>query len=55
MEEGKSHFKILTGEPTGKRPLERPKGRWEDNVRIDLEEINVNERNLVDSAQDRDY
>ena len=32
MEEGKSAFKILTGTPTGKRPL----GRWEDNIRMDL-------------------
>jgi hypothetical protein len=36
MEEGSSAFKILTGKPTGKRPLGRPKRRWEDNIRIDL-------------------
>ena len=41
-------FKILTGKPTGKRPLERP--RWEDNIRIDLEEIGINAGNWVDSA-----
>ena len=29
--------------------------RWEDNIRIDLKEIGVNMRNLVDSTQDRDY
>ena len=34
MEEGKSSFKILTGKPTGKRPLGRPRRRWEDNIRI---------------------
>ena len=28
--------KILTGKPTGKRPLGRPRGRWEDNIRMDL-------------------
>ena len=35
-------FKILTGKPTGKRPLGRPRRRWEDNIRMD-------------SALDRDY
>ena len=55
MEEGRSAFKILTGKPTGKRPLGRPWRGWEDNIRIDLEEIGINVRNWVDSAQDRDY
>ena len=41
MEEGRSVFKILTGKPTGKRPLGRPRRRWEDNIRMDLEEINL--------------
>ena len=36
MEEGRSAFKILTGIPTGKRPLGRPMRRWEDNIRMDL-------------------
>ena len=45
MEEGRSAFKILTGKPTGKRPLERPKRRWEDNIRMDLEEIGINAGN----------
>ena len=55
MEEGGSAFKILTGKPTEKRPLGRPRRRWEDNIRMDLEEIGINESNSVDSAQDRDY
>jgi hypothetical protein len=37
MEEGRSAFKYLTGKPTGKRPLERPRRRWEGNNRMDLE------------------
>ena len=53
MEEGRSAFKILTGKPTGKRPLGRPRRRWEDNIRMDLEEIGVNAGNWVVSAQDR--
>ena len=36
-----SAFKILTCKPTGKRPLGRPRLRWEDNIRMDLEEIRV--------------
>ena len=39
---GGSAFKILTGKPTGKRPLERPRRRWEENIRMDLEEIGIN-------------
>ena len=55
MEESRSAFKILTGKPTGKRHLGRPRRRWKDNIRIDLEEIGINAGNWVDSAQDRDY
>ena len=55
MEESRNAFKILTGKPTGKRSFERPRRRWEDNIRMDLEEIGINAGNWVDSAQDRDY
>ena len=55
MEEGRSAFKILTGKPTGKRPLGRPRLRWEDIIRMDLEEISINAGNWVDLAQDRNY
>ena len=55
MQEGRSAFKILTGKPTGKRPLGRPRRRWEDNIRMDLEEIGINADNWVDSAQDMNY
>ena len=41
MDKG-SAFKILTGKPSGKRPFGRPKRRWEDNIRMDLEEIGIN-------------
>ena len=41
--------------PTGKRPLERPRRRWEDNIRMDLEELGINAGNWVDSAQDINY
>ena len=50
MEEGRSAFNILTGKPLG-----RPRRRWEDYIRMGLEEIGINARNWVDSAQDRNY
>ena len=55
MEEGRSTFKILTGKPIGKRPLARPRRRWDDNIRMDLEKIGINAGNWVDSAHDRSY
>ena len=55
MEESRIAFKILIGTPTRKIPLGRPRRRWEDNTRMDLEEIHINMRNWVDSAHDRDY
>ena len=55
MEEGRSVLKIVTGTPTGKRPLGKPRLRLEDNIRMDLKKIGINTRNWVDSAQDRDY
>ena len=45
----------IAGKPTGKTLLGRPRRRWEDNFRIDLEEIGINAGNWVESAQDRDY
>ena len=55
MEESRSAFKISTGKPTGKRPLGRPRYRWEDNIRTDLKEISINMGNSVPAAQDRGY
>ena len=49
MEEGTSAFKMFTG----KRPLGRPRRRWEDNIRIYLKYISVTNR--VDEAQERNY
>ena len=52
MGAGRSTFKILTGKLAGKRPLGRPRRRWDDNITMDLKE---NTRNWVVSGQDRDY
>ena len=54
-EEDGSTFKILTGKLAGKRPLGRPRRRWEENGIISLKIKGVNTRNWFDWAQDRDY
>ena len=39
MEEGRGELKVLVGKPERKRPLGRPRRRWEDNIKMDLEEV----------------
>ena len=39
MEKGRVVHKVLVGKPEGKRPLGRPRRRWEDNIKMDLEEV----------------
>ena len=39
MEEGRSVHKVLVGKPEGKRPLGRPRRRWEDNIKLDIQEV----------------
>ena len=55
MEERRGAFKVLTGKPIGKMPLGKPRRRWENNIRMDLEEIGIIVGNWLDSTQDRDY
>jgi hypothetical protein len=55
MEEGRYSFKILIRKPTGNRPIGRPRGRWEDSIKIVINEIGVNMRSWIDSVQDRNY
>ena len=52
---GISALKILTEKPTGKRRLGKPRRRWEENIRMDIEEIGISAGNWVDSVQDMDY
>jgi hypothetical protein len=42
------------GKPEGKRPLGRPRYRWEDNIKMDLKEVGCGGINWIDLAQDRD-
>jgi hypothetical protein len=51
--EGRGVCRDLVGRPTGKRPLGRPRHRWEDNIKMDLREIGINGVNWILLAQDR--
>ena len=54
MGERRGVYRILVGKPEGKRPLGRPRRRWEDNIKMDLEEAGFGEVDWIDLAQDRD-
>jgi hypothetical protein len=51
--EGRGVYGVLVGRPEGKRPLGRCRPRWEDNIRMDLREIGIDEVNWIQLAQDR--
>jgi hypothetical protein len=53
MGEGRGVYRVLVARPKGKRPLERPRRRWEDNIKMDLREIGINGENWIRLAQDR--
>ena len=55
MEEDRTAFIVITDKPTGKRSQGSSRHRWEENIEMNLKETGVNKRNLIDSAQDRDY
>jgi hypothetical protein len=52
MGEGRGVYRVLVGRPEGKRPLGRPRCRWEDNIKMDLREIEINGANWIWLAQD---
>ena len=54
MEEGRGVHKVLVGKPEGKRPWGRPRRRWEENIKIDLEEVGRGCGDWMELAQDRD-
>ena len=45
---------VLVRKPEGKRPLGRPRCRWEDNIKVNLQEVGYGGMNWIDVAQDRD-
>jgi hypothetical protein len=54
MGEGRVVYRVLVGKPEGKRRLGRPRRRWEDNVRMDLQEVGHGRGDWIVLAQDRD-
>jgi len=54
MGEGRGVYKVLVGKPEGKRPLRRPRRRWEDNIKMDLQEVGCGGVSWIELAQDRD-
>ena len=54
MEEGRGVHKVLVGKPEGKRPLGSPRRRWDDNIKMDLQEVGCRGMNWFKLAQDRD-
>ena len=54
MGEGRGVHRVLVGKPEGKRPLGRPRRRWEDNIKMDLQEVGGDCEDWMELAQDRD-
>jgi len=54
MGEERGMYRVLVGEPEGKRPLGRPRHRWVDNIRMDLQELGCGYMEWIGLAQDRD-
>jgi hypothetical protein len=52
--EGRGVYRVLVVKPEGKRPLGRPRRRWEDNIRMDLQEVGGGCEDWIGLAQDRD-
>jgi hypothetical protein len=53
MGEDRGVYRVLVGKPERKRPLGRPRCRWEDNIKMDLQEVGAG-RDWMELAQDRD-
>jgi hypothetical protein len=54
MAEGKNMYRVLVGKPEQKRPLEKPRHRWEDGIKMDLREIGWRGVGWIHLVQDRD-
>ena len=54
MGKGRGVHRVLVGKPEGKRPMGRPRRRWEDNIKMDLQEVGWSCGDWMELAQDRD-
>jgi len=54
MGEGRGVYRVLVGKPEGERPLGRPRRRWEDNIKMELQEVRCGGMDWIKLAQDRD-
>ena len=54
MDQSRNAYRVLLGKPEGKRPLGRPRRRWEDNIKMDLREVGCGPGEWTDLAEDRD-
>jgi len=54
MGEGRGVYRVLVGKPEGKTPLGRPRRRWMDNVKMDLQEVGCGSMDWIELVQDRD-
>jgi len=54
MVEGRGMYRVLVGKPEGKRPLGRPRHRWDDNIKMDLQEVECGGMDWIEMTQDRD-
>ena len=54
MGEGRGMYRVLVGKPEGKGPLGRPTRRWEDNIKMDLQEVGCGGMDWIELAQERD-
>ena len=54
MEQSRTAYRVLMGKPEVKRPLGRPKRRWEGNIKMDLREVGCDPGEWIDLAEDRD-
>jgi hypothetical protein len=54
MGEGRGMYSVLVGKHEGKRPLGRPRCRWENNIKMDLQEVGCGGMDWIELAQDRD-
>ena len=54
MGEGRGVYRVLEGKPEGRRPLGRPRSRWVDNIKLDLQEVGCGYMDWIGLAQDRD-